>query len=104
MHSMKKGVVGLFIAALPCMAFSQGIITFNNRVNLGEPNLPPGGITFVGEPVVSISTFQPGTVVFFPGTGGSGSSYSTGSGSGLGTPPSTPSDVRSRSFSGSDYF
>lgn len=50
--------------------------------------------------VVTAQVFVP--PVFFKGSGGS--SYSTGGGSAALTPPGTASDVRSRSFSGSDYF
>ncbi len=98
---MKKGVVGFLIVTLPYVVFSQGVISFNNLFD--SPDLGQGGLV-EGDLVDPFTTFTPGSIVFFPGTGGSGSSYATGSGSGLMTPPGTASDVRSRSFSGSDYF
>ena len=107
---MKKGVLGLIACSIQFVALSHGIITFNSSGVSLQPGLPDStfsfGFTFNTtdplSPVVTITA--PDGSIFFPGSGGGGSSYFTGSGSGTLSPPNTPSDVRSRSFSGSDYF
>src|SRR5262245_44560652 len=115
---MKKGVLGILAWSIQYVALSQGGITFNSgeifALHPGEISLQPGlgdsaislGFTFdLTDPIAPVVTIRgPDGSVFFPGSGGSGSSYFTGSGSATLSPPNTPLDVRSRSFTGSEYF
>lgn len=107
---MKKGVIAIITLSIQYFASSQGIVIFNSGEISLQPGLPDSTISAsvvfnTGEQVFPLTTITVDGSIFFPGTGGGvGSSYSTGSGSAALAPPGTASDVRSRSFSGSDYF
>jgi hypothetical protein len=107
---MKKGALGILGCLIQYVVLSQGDIPFNSREVILDPTLPDSGISFRFEgtdpdfPTFFVDDLD--GVIFFPGSGnaGGGSSYSTGSGSATLSPPNSPSDVRSRGFSGSGYF
>jgi hypothetical protein len=106
---MKKGFLIAAILILQYSAFSQGAVIFNlpdapilSPLDSPVFNLP--GVTFFDAQGTPILISQ-GTFIILPGSGGSGSSYATGTDL---TPPSgvtgTATDIRARSFSGSGYF
>jgi hypothetical protein len=107
---MKKRVLAILVCSIQYVALSQADITFNNREVILEPPFPDSAISFGFEvtdpdfPLI-IDDLENGTI-FFPGSGGGrgGSGYFTGSGSATVSPSNNPSDVRSRSFTGSGYF
>ena len=97
---MKKGFLFTTILALHYSLFSQSTIIINS----------PDSPIFISQGTLFDSQVTPvfdsrGTFIFNLGSGGTGSSYSTGTGL---TPPSgvtgTAADIRARTFSGSGYF
>ena len=107
---MKKGFLFAAILILHYSAFSQGTIFFNSQdapifSSLDSPVFNSQGPVIFDAQATPIFN-SPGTfIIFNPGSGGSGSSYATGTGL---TPPSgvtgTATDIRARTFSGSGYF
>lgn len=106
---MKKGFLFATILILRYSVFSQGVVIINSQDApiFSSPDTPvfnSQGATIFDARVTPIFNSQ-GTIIFFPGTGGTGSSYSTGTG--LTTPSGvtgTATDIRARTFSGSGYF
>ena len=107
---MKKGFLFATVLIFHYTLFSQGTLIINSPdgaifTSLDTPVFNSPGATIFDAQATPIFN-SPGTfIIFNPGSGGSGSSYATGTGL---TPPSgvtgTATDIRARTFSGSDYF